>query len=94
MAKKGDYVVITTTHRGVFGGRFVSRDEDEVVLDDARVCVYWPRETKGFVGLAVSGPVKGSRVSEACKRMTVPNVTAILECSDEAAKQWESGTWS
>jgi len=35
----GKYVVVTTSHRGVFGGVLKSRDGDEVTLDEARVCV-------------------------------------------------------
>jgi hypothetical protein len=90
----GSYVVVTTTHRGVFAGKLVERNNDEVVLDEARVCVYWSQATRGFVGLAVTGPQSGSRVSAAAPRMLVPNVTAILACTDEAKANWESGKWS
>lgn len=92
--KSGSYVVVTTVHRGVFGGRLVERNGDEVTLTDARVCVYWSQSTKGFVGLAVTGPLDGSRVSPACPTMTIPFVSAILGCTDEATKEWESGKWS
>lgn len=92
--KQGTYVVVTTKYRGVFGGRFQSRDGDEVVLSDARVCVYWSENVKGFVGLAATGPLAGSKVSEACPRITLRNVTAILECSEAAEKQWEACKWS
>jgi len=90
----GTYVVATTSHRGVFAGRFVAREQNEITLTDARVCVYWSSTTRGFVGLAVTGPQAGSRVSPAARRMTIPAVTSIIECSPEATKQWESGTWS
>ena len=92
--KKGTYVVVTTKHRGVFGGQFQSREGDEVVLSDARVCVYWSANVKGFVGLAATGPLSGSKISDACPRMTLRDVTAILECSEAAEKQWEAGKWS
>jgi len=46
------------------------------------------------VGLAVTGPLKGSRVSKACPRMIVPHVTSILECTDDARKLWEDAPWS
>ena len=90
----GTYVVVTTTHRGVFAGRFVSRAGDEITLTDARVCVYWSATVRGFIGLAVTGPLSGSRVSLAAKKLTLPGITSIIECSPEATKQWESGTWS
>ena len=87
-------VVVTTKHRGVFFGTLESRDETEVVLTDVRVCVYWSKGTKGFVGLAVTGPMQGSRVSLAAPRMDVLDVTAVLYCSEAAIAQWESVQWS
>lgn len=89
----GTYVVVTTVHRGVFGGVLVSREGDEVTLDQARVCVYWSAETRGFVGLAVTGPLPGSRVSAAAERMCIPGVTAIVACTEEAQKAWEVAPW-
>ena len=90
----GSYVVVTTSYRGVFGGKLVSRENDEVTLAEARVCFYWSQETRGFVGLAVTGPKLGSRVSPASSIMTIPNVTAIIVCTDTAQKQWEAELWS
>ena len=87
-------VVVTTKHRGVFFGTLESRDETEVVLADVRVCVYWSKATKGFVGLAVTGPMQGSRVSLAAPRMDVLDVTSVLYCSASAIAQWESVQWS
>lgn len=86
--------VVVTTQRGVFFGTLEERSGTDVILSDARVCVYWSKETKGFIGLAATGPRTGSRVSPAAPRMEIVGVTAIVHCSDEAAKQWESGTWS
>jgi hypothetical protein len=87
-------VVVTTKHRGVFFGTLESREGTECVLSDARVCVYWSQKTRGFVGLAATGPLTGSRVSPAAPRMEIVDITAILHCSDEAVKQWEEGQWS
>jgi len=87
-------VVVTTKHRGVFFGTLEERSGTDVVLSDARVCVYWSKETKGFVGLAAIGPLKGSRVSPAAPKMEIVDVTAILHCSAEAVNRWEGGVWS
>ena len=91
--KKGQYVVVTTAHRGVFGGKFVSRDGDEVTLTDARVCVHWSSQTRGFIGLAATGPLDGSRVSTAAPQMIICAVTSIVVCSDEARARWEGAPW-
>ena len=63
--KKGTPVVVTTdsTKRGVFGGLFVSEKSDVVVLSEARMAVYWDKETRGVVGLASTGPTAGCRIS-------------------------------
>lgn len=93
MAKKNPYVVVTTKHRGVFFGQLLERNGTEVTLANARVAVYWSKETRGFVGLAATGPLAGSRISHAAPRMEVLDVTAILHCSDAAVKEWESDKW-
>ena len=90
----GKQVVVTTEHRGVFFGTLHSLDDREAVLHKARVCVYWSPETRGFIGLAATGPGKGSRVSAACESLAVNAVTSVSLCSAEAVKAWESGQWS
>lgn len=89
----GAYVVVTTARRGVFGGVLKSRDGDEVTLTDARVCVHWSSQTRGFIGLAATGPLDGSRVSAAAPQMVVCAVTSIVECTDDARARWEAGPW-
>ena len=86
-------VVVTTKHRGVFFGTLIERNGTEVTLEHARVCVHWSKETRGFIGLASTGPLKGSRVSPSAPRMEVVDVTSIVECTEEAANRWEEGLW-
>jgi len=90
-----DPVVVTTEHRGVFFGRELSRDMGArvVVIQQARVCVHWSAGTKGFVGLAVTGPLEGSRVSLGAPEMTLTGVTSITKCSPEAVAAWEAAPW-
>lgn len=90
----GKHVVVSTVHRGVFFGVLESRNDLELTLTDARMCVYWDKVTRGFVGLAAVGPTGGSRVSFACPRLTLTGITAIIECSDEATKKWLEGPWN
>lgn len=87
-------VVVTTAHRGVFVGYTADPPCAEIVtLERGRMIVYWPPEVHGVLGLAVRGPVEGSRVSPAVKSIALRNVTAIIEASPAAAKQWEKEPW-
>ncbi len=91
------YVVVTTSKeagRGVFGGYLASRTNGSVVLEQGRVCVHWSRETRGFIGLAATGPMEGSRVSQAAPRLELVGVTAIAYCTPEAQGRWEAGPWN
>lgn len=90
----GKHVVVTTSHRGVFFGTLTKREGSDIELTDARVCIYWTRETRGFVGLAKTGPLGGSRVSPACPRMAISSVTSISECTPESIARWENGPWN
>ncbi len=89
-------VVITTEFRGVFFGTLTEYDRDrrEATLADARNCVYWPQQNKGFLGLAVDGPLSGARVGKAVPSLTLTHVTSIVDCTPEAVKLWEAGPWS
>ena len=89
-------VVVTTEHRGVFFGYLGTRDDDNrrVTLTDARNCVYWSASTKGFLGLASTGPLDGSKVGPKVPELRLYNVTSITRCSDDATSRWESGPWS
>lgn len=87
------YVLVTTAHRGVFAGFLKNREGDEVTLTQARVCVFWSKEVKGFVGLAVSGPIGSSRVSQAAEELTLTSVTSIAKCTEAAQQVWEKAPW-
>ena len=104
----GKKVVVTTAHRGVFFGEVVSYDlarevtdaqgvtvktPSTIVLRDSRVVVYWPAEVRGFVGLAYTGPLKGSRISPAAPTAQYTDVTGLLECTPDAVTAWESDIW-
>ena len=96
MSKKTDTevaVVVTTEHRGVFFGYTESPGTGSVVLRAGRNCLRWGTQTRGFVGLAVTGPVGSDcRVGPAAD-MELSGVTCCLRCSDEAVERWESQPW-
>lgn len=89
-------VVVTTAHRGIFFG-YVKEDSSlpkEITLERARLCVYYPASTKGFLGLCASGPQPGSRIGESVPEITLFDVTSVGACSAEAVEAWEKGLWS
>jgi hypothetical protein len=87
-------LVVTTEHRGVFFGYGTPTTEKTIRITKARMCVHWPSDVKGIVGLAAKGPTKTSRISPACPAITLQAVTSIMECSDQAKNNWESEPWS
>lgn len=89
------YVVVTTddNRRGVFCGYLDDETKDIVILSEARMIVYWSKETRGVLGLASSGPASGSRVSPKIPILKINGITAIMECTDKAKKELERGIW-
>ncbi len=87
-------LVVTTQHGGVFFGYGVPSDAPTIRLEKARMCVAWPAEDKGVLGLASDGPMKGARVGPAVPAITLRDVTSVMEVTDKAAKAWEAQPWS
>lgn len=92
-ATKARAVLVTTAHRGVFFGYATNTDGDTISLKDARNCIYWSVDVRGFLGLASAGPTKGCRIGPKAD-LTVRNITAVAEVSPEAVKAWEAGPWA
>lgn len=94
--KKGKAVLVTTSDRGVFFGYLSSIPKAKpasLKISNARNCIYWSAETKGFLGLAYTGPQEGSKVGPCVPGITLYGITSIAECSPEAVKKWEEGPW-
>ncbi len=98
MVKKQEVkkVVVTTQYRGVFFGEVISNNAPKsITLKDAKNCLYWDSSTHGFIGLASSGPGKGSRVGPASSLpMDLFDITSVIECTPQAIENWEKGVWS
>jgi hypothetical protein len=94
MSKELKPLVVTTAHRGVFFGYGIPSDAPTIRLEKAQMCLYWPVENKGVVGLAVDGPLKGARVGPAAPVITLLDVTAVMEVTEEAEKRWMKKPWS
>ena len=86
-------VLVTTEFRGVFFGYATDTSGDTIKLRRARNCIYWPTNQKGFVGLASTGPVSGSRIGPPAD-MELRKITCVAECTPEAVKAWEAQPWA
>lgn len=86
-------VVVTTQHRGVFFGYATDFDGAVINLRAARNCLYWPTEQRGFMGLASTGPVKGSRIGPAAD-IQLRDITSVIACTPAAVEAWEAAPWS
>lgn len=92
-AKKERAVMVTTEHKGVFFGYAASTDGETIKLRAGRLCLWWSREVKGFMGLAATGPNASCRIGPPAD-ITLRKITAVLEVSPVAVKAWESAPWS
>lgn len=90
-------VLLTTdsTKRGVFSGFIISEDADKqtIIVEELRMCVYWSTDMKGVLGLASMGPSKSCKISKAVKKATLQGVTAVVELSEDALKNWRKEPW-
>lgn len=95
MATNKKVPLVVTTERGVFFGYGEPDLEAEHVrITSARMVVYWSADCRSVVGLAANGPTNGCKIGPTAPAIIVRNVTAIIECSDDAAKKFEGAPWS
>jgi len=85
-------VLVTTQHRGVFFGYTKKTDGAVINLRAARNCLYWSSEVKGFLGLANTGPIGGSRVGPPAD-LELRDITAVVAVTPEAVAVWERAPW-
>jgi hypothetical protein len=85
-------LVVCTGKRGVFFG-YGDVSQPDIRLERARMCVYWSADVKGILGLAATGPSKDCRVTAEVPAITLNDVTAVMEVSDEAEKAWQAQPW-
>lgn len=85
-------VLVTTAHRGVFFG-YTNETEGAIIkLRDARCCIYWSAESKGFLGLAAKGPTGNAKIGPPAN-IELRDITCVAECTEEAVKAWEKAPW-
>jgi len=89
-------VVVTTSDRGLFFG-YIEDDENcpkSIDLSGARNCLYWTKAVRGFIGLAITGPLEGCRIGPKCTEITLYNITSVIAASEKAIKKWEAEPWT
>ena len=88
-------VLVTTIHRGVFFGYASAGVKDKsITISNARNCVYWSADVKGFLGLAANGPTSGCRIGPKVPELTLTDVTSVSSVTPEAVEKWEKNPWS
>jgi len=85
-------VLVTTAHRGVFFGHAADTTGETIYLQNARLIVYWSKAMKGFMGLASIGPDAACRIGPPAD-ITVRNITAVVEITDDAVQNFEAAPW-
>ncbi len=83
-------VLVTTEYRGVFFGYAEETGGVNVILSNARNCIYWPSQNGGFLGLASEGPAKGARIGAKVGMIDLRKVTSVAEMTDYAVRAWEN----
>lgn len=92
---KEQAVLVTTIHRGVFFGyASAGVKHKSITISNARNCVYWSAEVKGFLGLAANGPSSSCKIGPKVPKLTLTDVTSVSEVTPEATKKWEKSLWA
>ena len=84
-------VLVTTEFRGVFFG-FVKNEKKlpgEITLTNAKNCIYWSSDCRGFLGLAAYGPTQGCKIGATIKEITLYKITSVTPVEDKAVALWE-----
>lgn len=87
-------VMVTTEFRGVFFGYASDTSGDPIVLKNARNCIYWTADEKGFMGLAVTGPGPKCKIGPAVPAIELRKITSVTEVTGEAVKAWEAAPFA
>ena len=92
---KEQAVLVTTVHKGVFFGyASESVKAKSITIRNARNCVYWSADVKGFLGLAANGPTSSCRIGPKVTELTLTDVTSVSKVTPEATEKWEKNPWA
>lgn len=85
-------VVVLTEFKEIFCGFTHDTSGDKINLRNARQAIYFSESTHGLLGLAVTGPGKGSKIGPAAN-IEVRRIVNVIECSLAAVEAWEKADW-
>ena len=92
---KRQAVLVTTIHRGVFFGYMTqSVKAKTITIEDARNCIYWSADVKGFLGLAATGPTNSCKIGPKVPELTLTDVTSVSKVTPEAEEKWGKAPWA
>ena len=84
----GDYVLVTTSHRGTFVGRLADREGDTVWLDESICAIRWGT-TDGVWQLGETGPTPNTKRGTKCSTtQEYLGFTSMGTLTDQAKKAW------
>jgi hypothetical protein len=83
-------VVVCTDKCAVVFGTTTDINARPIILNDARMCLYWSADVGGVFGLAEKGPSTNSKISAEVGTISLEGVTAIMSASELAAAAWRS----
>ncbi len=86
-------VVVLTEFKEIFCGWTTDVTGDRIQLRNARQACYYSEQTHGLLGLAVTGPAKGSKIGPAAN-IEVRCVVNVIECQQSAIEVWENAKWA
>ncbi len=85
--------IVKTQDREIFCGWSTDPLADRITLRNARQAIYYSAETHGLLGLATTGPAKGSRIGPVAAIVECRRPDLVIECSSESATAWEKSRW-
>lgn len=88
------WIVCSTSFAGIFFGKVkeyiaVPGVGATITLTEARQCLYWEEVVGGYVGLAVIGPSKGSKLGTIVAEITLHTVTSDMPATRQAIAAWK-----
>ena len=82
-------VIVTTDKRGVVFGYTANVNARPIILNNARMCLYWSVDVGGVFGLGEKGPTKDCKISAVVPSITLEGVTAIMSVDPAAERAWK-----
>lgn len=92
MGDLNTYVVVRTFSAGVHIGTLVSRNGQEVELENARRIWSW-RGANTLHEIALHGVGDGSRISESVPKILLTQAIEVIPCSEESRANLDRSRW-